>query len=156
MHANVQGLDDDISYEIGEPSRRLDHMLRRDWWCTIGDPKTRNELGWPSGSALIDLLGTSPGPPEFLSADERSAVAGEMKALAAIGPASDYLASEAIDWARARPNDIDASEALARAVASARSRCEGLRKPELSRQAFQTLHRLFPQTTWAKQTKYWY
>jgi hypothetical protein len=156
MHANVQGLDDDISYEIGEPSRRFDHMLRRDWWCTIGDPKGRNELGWPSGSALIDLLGMSQGPPEFLTAGERSALASEMKALGAIGPASDYLANEAINWARARPNDMDAAEALAHAVAGARWRCDGLRKPELSRKAFQTLHRLFPQTTWAKQTKYWY
>jgi hypothetical protein len=156
MHPNVQGLDDDISYEIGEPSRLFDHMLRRDWWCAIGDLKRRNELGWPSGSALIDLLGTSPGPPEFLTAGERSAFAREMKALAAIGPASDYLTSEAINWARLRPTDTDAAEALAHAVAGARFRCDALRKPELSRQAFQMLHRLFPQTTWAKQTKYWY
>jgi len=157
MHANVQGLDDDFSYEIGEPSRRLDYMMRRDWWCTLGDPATaRKEWNWPSDSALIALLGTSPQLPEFLTAGERSALALEMKALAALGPAPDYLTREAIDWARARPNDIDAAEALARAVAGARSRCEGLRKRELSRQAFQLLHRLFPQTTWATQTKYWY
>jgi hypothetical protein len=157
MHANVQGLDDDMSYEVGEPSRRLDYILRRDWWCTIGDPATRRkDLNWPLGFALTDLLGTTPQLPEFLTAGERSALAREMKALAALGPAPDYLAREAIDWARAHPNDIDAAEALARAIAGARSRCDGLRKPELSRQAFQLLHRLFPQTTWAKQTKYWY
>jgi hypothetical protein len=79
-----------------------------------------------------------------------------MKALAAIGPASDYLAVEALKWARARPDDIEAAEALAHAIEGAHWSCDGLRKPELSRQAFQLLHRLFPQTTWAKQTKYWY
>jgi hypothetical protein len=157
MHASVQGLDDDMSYEVGEPSRRLDYILRRDWWCAAGDPATRrNDVNWPWDSALIALLGTSPGPPDFLTAAERSALAREMKLLAAIGPAPDYLAREAINWARTSPTDIDAAEALARAVAGARSRCEGLRKRELSRQAFQLLHRLFPQSPWAKQTKYWY
>jgi hypothetical protein len=96
--------------------------------------------------------------PAFLADTERAAVEREVNALVALGPARNYLAAEAIEWARAKPTDINAAEALARIVHGWRRSCAdaGPSNWELSREAFQTLHRHFPRTEWAKRTKYWY
>ena len=94
--------------------------------------------------------------PEFLGPVERAAARRRTEAAVRAPDGTDYLSSEAIAWARGRPDDIDAAEALAHAVEGGRWNCKYLRNPELSRRAFQTLHRLFPQSQWAKQTKYWY
>ena len=59
-------------------------------------------------------------------------------------------------WAVARPSDQDAAEALAHAVEGTRWGCADTTTTAASRAAFQTLHRLFPKTEWARKTKYWY
>jgi hypothetical protein len=73
-----------------------------------------------------------------------------------MGPAPTYLAIEAVKWAKARPNDPDAAEALAHAVEAGRWGCTDATTRPASRSAFQTLHRLFPTSEWARRTKYWY
>jgi hypothetical protein len=156
MHTSVRGIDDDVSYVAADPVRAFDHVFTRNWWC--GSAPEHRIAAFPGDTVLLGLLyaaGDVPFP-EFLSQDERAETETELKALAAVGPAPDYLATEAIAWARARPGDSDAAEALAHAVEGGRWGCGGPRNPELSRRAFQTLHRQFPQSAWAKQMKYWY
>jgi hypothetical protein len=158
MHVYVRGTDDDVSYQVGEPARQFDHVFRRNWWCGV-DKTGREQFTAPeSDSGLLALLygGPSVPFPEFLTAAERATVERELTQLAALGPGPDYLALEAVKWARAAPKDVNAAEALAHAVEGGRWSCEGKRDPELSRRAFQTLHRLFPDSRWAAQTKYWY
>jgi hypothetical protein len=96
--------------------------------------------------------------PAFLTDTERAATDREIAALAAIGPARVYLAAEAIKWAKAAPGDIDDAEALARIIDGWRRSCANGEpgKWELSREAFRTLHRLYPGSEWAKRTMYWY
>lgn len=158
MHLSVQGVDDNVTYELREPARQFDHMFRRNWWCRVdAGVETRFAAG-STDSATIALLsqGGDVPFPEFLGPPERAKTEEELKQLTAIPPGPDYLASEAIAWARGRPTDTDAAEALALVVEGGRWTCEGAKNPELSRVAFQTLHQFFPQSKWAKQTKYWY
>jgi hypothetical protein len=155
LRADVRGLEDDQDYGEKGLAREFEHTFRRNWWCAI--PK--GESGVPSSeSALLPALyrsGDVPAP-SFLSADERAAAAREREALAALGPAPNYLAAEAVKWARGRPSDLDAAEALAHAVEGTRWGCGDARTTAASRTAFQTLHQLFPKTEWAQKTKYWY
>jgi hypothetical protein len=154
MHAEVRGLDDDYSYGTAEPSVKFDYQLRRNWWCAF-DSKKRSEDR--ESEVIAVLYAGQPVPfPAFVSTAEREAVARERAALAALGTAPNYLAAEAAAWARARPKDADAAEALARAVEGTRLGCKDDKTGDASRRAFDTLHRLFPQTEWAKRTKYWY
>jgi hypothetical protein len=96
--------------------------------------------------------------PAFVTDAERAETEREIGALASAGPAREYLAAEAIKWARAKPDDVHAAEALARIVDGWRRNCADGEpgKWELSRDAFRTLPRLHPQSEWAKRTRYWY
>lgn len=131
------------------------------WWCGF----KRNEGtglsgayqgGAPSVFPAMLYADTLPPFPEFLTAQERSAADAEFEQLVALGTAPNYLADEAAAWARARPRDEAAAEALALAIVGTRWGCTDPSTGSHSQRAFATLHRLFPNTRWAKQTKYWY
>ena len=158
MHLSVQGIDDNVTFELGEPARQFDHMFRRNWWCRVDAGVESRFAGGSSDSAALALLyeGGDVPFPEFVGPAERATTEEELKRLSALPPGPDYLASEALAWARARPADPDAAEALALVVEGSRWTCEGAKDATLTRRAFQTLHRVFPQSKWAKQTKYWY
>jgi hypothetical protein len=159
MRPYVRGIDDEVSYQAAEPLRTFDHTFSRNWWCGIERADSDGINAVVTGSVPRDLLyATGEVPfPEFLTAQERSSVARELEALTRKGPAPQYLTNEALTWARARPNDPDAAEALALAVEGWRWTCPGSsRDPRPARLAFETLHRLFPGSTWAKRTRYWH
>lgn len=152
----VRGMDDSDTFDLTELPRELAHAHPRNWWC--GTTDYRRPYGGGATSEVMSLLyGQNAVPyPSFLTPAERGAAQKEIEALMALPPAPNYLADEAVKWARARPKDIDAAEALARAVEGTRWGCGDERTGESSRRAFQTLHRLFPTTAWARRTKYWY
>ena len=154
LRGRVQGVDDDMTLKMREPAKTFEHTFRANWWCTF-DPATKPYI---SNDALLSLVydhGNMPAP-LFLSAGERAAMDSERAALAALGTAPTYLAREAVKWAVARPSDQDAAEALAHAVEGTRWGCADKTTSTASRAAFQTLHKLFPKSEWAAQTKYWY
>jgi hypothetical protein len=154
MLLRTPGLDMDVAGLDGRASdgieRDLNHAFRYNWWA---ESRPERET-----SPLLDLLYPAAGPPypSFLTAAERAATENEQAALIAIGPAPNYLANEAVAWALARPNDPDAAEALALAVQGTRWGRGNEKTTNFSRRAFQTLHKLFPKSKWARQTKYWY
>jgi hypothetical protein len=155
IRADVKGVEDDQDYSEKELSRDFDHLFRRNWWCGISPLGPRE---WPSDDAPLRVaLYRSTGAPQpaFLSAAERAAAASEQQARAKIGGAATYLAREAVAWATSRPKDLDAAEALAHAVEGTRWASCGS-ATDASRAAFQTLHKLFPNSEWARKTKYWY
>src|SRR5262249_11469333 len=156
LRANVKGVEDDEDYNEKELSRTFNHLFQRNWWCALG----KDARDWPSAdSELLTALYRSANvpPPPFLSADERAAVAREREALAKPGTAAIYLADEAVVWAKSRPQDLDPAEALAHAVEGTRwASCGDPATSASSREAFQTLHKLFPKSEWARKTRYWY
>jgi hypothetical protein len=150
LSINVGGRDTDDSYQRDTPSRRFGHAFPRNWWCGIDDRA--------DGTALPLLAGDGVPFPAFVTEAERRDTASELDALKAAGVPRVYLTGAAIDWARARSADPDAAEALALAIEGWRwSSCNSDGpKSDLPRRAFAVLHRQFPDSEWAKQTKYWY
>jgi hypothetical protein len=94
--------------------------------------------------------------PPFVTAEEQRTVDAEQKSLAAIGSGREYLANEVLAWAQEEPRNPDVAEALARVVEGWRWGCGAYEKWPLAQRAFQALHRNFPQSDWAKRTKYWH
>jgi hypothetical protein len=150
LSINVGGRDTDESYQLDTPPRRFGQRFPRNWWCRIDDRA--------DGTALALLAGEGVPFPVFVTEAERRDTAIELDALKAAGVPRVYLTGAAIDWARARGTDPDAAEALALAIEGWRwSSCgsDGA-KSNLPRTAFALLHRQFPDSEWAKKTKYWY
>ncbi|HEY3044565.1 MAG TPA: hypothetical protein VGJ39_11095 [Vicinamibacterales bacterium] len=157
MRPTVQGIDDDVSYEVVDPAMKFDHTFHRNWWCGL-DERIRSARIGAASSELAGLLYADRRVPYpvFITAGERTAAEREIQALAAAGAGRSYLGAEALKWARARPADPHVAEALAQTVEGWRFSCGDGEKWDIARQAFTTLHRLFPQSESAKRTKYWY
>jgi hypothetical protein len=99
-----------------------------------------------------------PPSPLFLSDAERLAAEQERAALKTLETPRTLLMAEAIEWARARRTDPEAAEALALSIEGWRwSPCVVTAgQSSFPRDAFVLLHRQFPDSEWAKKTKYWY
>jgi hypothetical protein len=69
-------------------------------------------------------------------------------------PAPEFLAAQTVAWVNTHPADPRAAEALHLAVRAVRYGCGA--KPGASKAAFQLLHRRYPDSEWARKTKYWY
>ena len=150
LSINVGGRDDDESYQRDAPFREFGHAFPSNWWCGVADSRG-------SGASTLITGGGAPFPP-FISETERRDTASELDALTRAGSPRAYLAAASIEWARARRADPEAAEALALVIEGWRwSRCESdPPKSDLPQRAFALLHRQFPGSDWAKQTKYWY
>jgi hypothetical protein len=61
-----------------------------------------------------------------------------------------------IQWATKDPDDPRLPEALHLAVNATRYGCGDKDTGRWSKAAFDLLHRKYPNTTWAKKTKYWF
>ena len=93
--------------------------------------------------------------PEFLKALQTSA-ARQYATLQALGPGPNYLCRIAIEWAQKNPTDPRAPEALHLAVRSTRYGCTDNDTGRWSKAAFDLLHSRYPNTTWSRNTKYWF
>jgi len=157
----VRTLDNDVTYAVLEPARRfnLSGSNPGGWWCwQEGRPAYPQPYPFPGVSDLRELLygGAAVPAPLFISADERQRAVAEKEAFRASGDARSFLAREAIAWARATPTDPLAAEALARVVDGWRHACGSEDGSDIVRRAFTVLHRQYPNSEWAKRTRYWY
>ncbi|MES2295418.1 MAG: hypothetical protein V4582_00170 [Pseudomonadota bacterium] len=124
-----------------------------------------SEWGCRSGSMGDASGGTATAAsPRFLSAQDKAAADKEQQILLKLPLRSEFMAPTLLEWARKKPNDEEAPKALHFLVASTRMECPyGQTKPEkeqprarYSREAFDVLHKLYPNSSWTKQTKYFY
>jgi hypothetical protein len=124
---------------------------RDNYWCA--------EAPLPQGGAASDdVEATKKRPvkaPDFLESSQ-SIAAKEFASLQALGTAPNYFCRVAIDWVEKNPNDPRSPEALHLAVRSTRYGCTDKDTGRLSKAAFDLLHRKYPNTTWARNTKYWF
>jgi len=149
LSINVAGADDDVTYKGTEPRRVFGHAYPRNWWCGVNG---QFEHGAASLIAGPDRL---PFPP-FLGDAQRRATEQEVEALKGLDAPRTYLMAEAIKWARARRTDPDAAEALALSIEGWRWSPCSYGQSAFPGDAFALLHRQFPDSEWAKKTKYWY
>ena len=118
--------------------------FRDNWWCA-DSPAAYD--GTPQNKAIT--------PPQFLKSAQ-TAAARELGALTALGAGPNYLCQMAINWGTKNPNDPRVPEALHLAVKSTRYGCTDKSTGRWSKAAFDLLHRQYPNTSWAKETKYWF
>jgi hypothetical protein len=153
LHTYVRGLDNDRTIASRGLDRQFDHMFRLNWWCAESEayaalPSTElTTLMYPDRTVPF---------PAFLTADERRQAEVESTTLAAAGSGRAYLAAETLAWARTDPRNPSVAEALAQVVEGWRWGCGDDARWPLARQAFTVLHASFPQSEWARRTKYWY
>ncbi|HKW56817.1 MAG TPA: hypothetical protein VJN42_05605 [Candidatus Acidoferrum sp.] len=153
-----------------------------NWWCPFAPPKQDEQNAFfardyyrmfttPSRPLQLVYPGGIVTSPHFLSEDDRSAAEKETAALAALPSASVWLGQAALAWASAHPDDARVPEALHQVVTAWRYGCtqsteelveQTTAEPEqkasrnYSREAFEILHRRYPNSDWTKKTPYWF
>jgi hypothetical protein len=150
------GLRPFVTIGLGRSTARGDIDEYRDnWWCA--DPPT-SKIDYYEGDDAEQKEASakkSMPAPEFLKSAQAEA-AREAAALRAFGPGPNYLAQTVINWANKNATDKRVPEALHLAVKSTRYGCTDKDTGRWSKAAFDLLHRNYPNTSWAKETKYWF
>jgi len=93
--------------------------------------------------------------PPFL-AEHALAASTERVALTELSHGTTYMLRTFLDAARTSPKDPRVPEALALAIQGARWACGDAGTDALAEEAFGLLHRKYPASKWAKETRYWY
>lgn len=138
MKTNLQpALDEGDSYEERTENERLFGWTD---WCSVDRP------GEPGQPPLLPWLS---------AADGRQATA-ELARMRAQGAASNFFARAVIAWAKTHPDDPRAPEALHLTVRATRYGCHDSETGRYSRAAFALLHKQYPDSKWARKTKYWF
>jgi hypothetical protein len=126
---------------------------RDNYWCA--EPPTSMTSAADQGEEENKAKAAPIVPPDFLKPSQALA-SRQAAALAALGTAPNYLCRIAIEWAGKNPTDARAPEALHLAVRSTRYGCTDKETGRWSKAAYDLLHSRYPNTTWAKNTKYWF
>jgi hypothetical protein len=149
------GLEPVVDVGIGRQTPLSQQDTYRDnWWCSAAfptHPENKEETGPISFTAAEGNRN-----PAFLSAAEIAAAKKEYQQLATIGAAPNYLCQQVIQWAKTTPNDPRVPEALHLAVNTTRYGCTDKQTGRWSKAAYDLLHSKYPNSTWAKKTKYWF
>lgn len=127
---------------------------RDNWWCSAAfsapEPgateEKKNLLGMTAEKRV----------PIFLTAAQRATAEKEYATLAALGAAPNYLCRQVVEWATENPGDPRVPEALHRAVNTTRHGCTDKLTGKWSKAAYDFLHRRYPNSSWTKQTPYWF
>ena len=127
---------------------------RDNWWCTIG-PKNDTGSGFETGP-LSDLYRSGHPSAAFLPEPDRRRAASELERLRALPAAPNWLANQTVEFARAHPDDPRVPQALHLAVRATRYGCMNAQSGAASKQAFDLLHRKYPNSEWARKTRFWY
>ncbi|MGH9823284.1 MAG: hypothetical protein ACREDR_08545, partial [Blastocatellia bacterium] len=136
--------------------------FRDNWWCAFlpgidpGLPNYRKIEAAASEEKATKPRRSAQVSPAFLTPAQREVALMEWKRLSAMPAGPNYLPASVVEYADKNPDDPRVPEALALAVKSTRFGCTDKQTVQLSKAAFDLLHKRYPSTTWAKQTKYWY
>jgi hypothetical protein len=149
------GLRPYVSAGVGRttPMNEID-SYRDNYWCA--EPPAPLSGSMSNGEGGEDKTKSKPvEAPAFLKAS-KAAGARQVAALRALGAAPNYLCRIAIEWTEKNPADPRSPEALHLAVRSTRYGCTDKETGRWSKAAYDLLHRRYPNTVWAKNTKYWF
>jgi hypothetical protein len=135
--------------------------LRDNWWCSLNLQGNNYQTDYyrsrsQFSTSLLALYGSSKLEAAFLPETDRAQAAEEWKALAGLPAAPTYLSELAVSYLKTSTADPRAPEALALAVRSTRYGCGDAGTSKQSQAAFRLLHSRYPNSEWAKKTKYYY
>lgn len=149
------GLRPYVSAGVGRatPMNEID-SYRDNYWCA--EPPAPLSGSVSNGEGGEEKTRSKPvEAPAFLKAS-KAAGARQFAALQALGAAPNYLCRIAIEWTEKNPADPRSAEALHLAVRSTRYGCTDKETGRWSKAAYDMVHRRYPNTVWAKNTKYWF
>ena len=140
---------------------------RDNWWCGNPFPSEAlppNTISYGTGLAIDSATGKEAVPvpvvpppfPSFLTAAERASADEQRRKLSTLSAAPDYMGQVVLGWAKSHPDDQRLPEALHLVVRATRYGCTDDKTGQISKQAFDVLHTRFPNSSWAKQTPYWF
>jgi hypothetical protein len=147
------GMEPVVDVGIGRrtPLNKQDEY-RDNWWCSAAYHPSPDEN--ESENNASTALNTQ--PLLFLSAADKANAEREWKALNPAGAAPNYIVEQVIQWANKTPADSRVPEALHLAVTTTRFGCTDEKTGRWSKAAFDLLHRKYPNSPWARKTKYWF
>jgi len=122
--------------------------FRDNWWCKDGLPSDCNRGNLEKASSAEPMY------PAFYSSLQRGTVAGEVRQISELGDCGDWLSNTLIVWAKAHPSDDRSAEALHFAMRSVRFSADGTTKR--SKEIYVLLHSRYPNSEWAKKTRFWF
>ena len=131
------------------------------WWCyDVGQEQTsrayQSAMFSQSASPLVASTTPSVAAPSWLATGERQRGAAEWKKLSTTGAAPLYFAPIVLNWAKQHPDDPRVPEALHYFVRASRFGCVDKTIGPYSKQAFDLLHKRYPQSDWTAKTLYWF
>ena len=171
------------SPERDTPLNQIDN-LRENWWG-LGSPCGYDwgQGSWmpppppPPQAGAQGQGGTQPGPPpwptlepqltaiypkgdvpqpSFLSPAEVSRAEKNWRKTRALPVASIVLGNEVLAWVQKHPDNSRAAEALSLTVRAGHFGCADPNRWKVSKAAFDLLHGRYPESSWGKETRYWY
>ncbi len=136
---------------------------RDNWWCAdmgaeIGEPNYSRSYAPFDDKANLQYKDLDPDFPfpSFVTDDKKLVLKAEWAKLAEIGTAPNYFVRQTIAYGRAHPDDLRVPQALHLAVRATRFGCVNAETTATSKTAFEFLHSRYPESEWAKKTKYYY
>lgn len=150
------GIEPVVDEGVGRDSALNEQDIYRDnWWCAASFTPPA-EPAAEEDDEITSFSKSSINSPLFLTDTQQADGSKEWANLKGLGAMPNYLSKQVIQWATKNPTDPRVPEALHRAVNSTRYGCTDQDTGRWSKAAFDLLHRKYPNTTWAKKTKYWF
>ncbi len=113
--------------------------LRQNWWCQAYQGEVP-PISWP----------------RWLATTDRDARTAELELLSEIEAGPTYLGRWALKAVEENPKHPAAAEVLHLVVRATRYGCTDEHNGEISKRAFELLHRRYGASEWAKKTPYWF
>lgn len=141
LKADVDAFSENPEEALTNAAQTPEHDLdiTASMWCHIGQP--------------AESLPSVSSPDLSSDAARRDA---EMRALGRLKTATGFVGDHVMSWARTHPDDPDLPWLLHVVVSSTRGGCLDKDSRQLSKAAHGLLHKRFPTSEWAAQTKYYY
>lgn len=136
------GREDSIPTEIDS--------IRGNWWCAETETEKSDE-SYDSYTFKYPSV-----YPNFLTAAQTAAAGREQRQMLTFGNSATFLARRAIEFVNKNPKHPQTPEILHLAVRSTRYGCTDENTGKFSKQAFDILHKNYPNSTWTKNTPYWF
>ena len=151
------GIEPVVDQGIGrEETLNKQDSYRDNWWCGAAIVPSPEVSTSEEEEEITSFTSATIKAPAFLDAAQLSQGQKEWTTLSSLGAMPNYLSRQVIQWTTKNPADPRSAEALALAVNSTRHGCTDKDTGRWSKAAFDLLHRKYPNTTWAKKTKYWF
>ncbi len=155
------GLEPYVDFGVGRnsPLKEIDNY-RDNWWCAQiikAEDKLEASSTDPDVQKYINESNANLSEyPDFLTPVQKAAAEKENARLKALGNAPNFLCQQVVNFATTKPADPRLPEALHLAVKATRYGCTDDNTGRFSKLAYDTLHKKYPRSEWAAQTKYWF